>query len=363
MGRRTRTVETRYKVGMPDRPPDHPTVYCLIDGYAEIFRSFHAIRRPLYSPVTGEQTQAVLIFAQSLLKLLTALEPDYVVVALDPFGKTFRDELYKQYATGEEGPLLPETVPCGDGEPVVGAEPLVDGEPSAESTGELLPVQSYKGTRPATPDGLTAQIPRILELLELFQIPVIECPGMEADDVIATLTERILRDPAPGDAQIRIVSPDKDLEQLIVDGNRRVTLYSISSGVETDADAVMAKRGVTPAQIVDFLALTGDVVDNIPGVSGIGPRTAAKLLQRYGSLEGIRDSLPEVEERWRDRLRDGLLVQLPLSRRLITLERNADIRFDLEDGRVKEPLRQELETFFETLGFNRLRELFRQNEP
>ncbi|MBC7806721.1 MAG: hypothetical protein H7145_11270 [Akkermansiaceae bacterium] len=340
---------------MPDQTPDRTVTYCLIDGFAEIFRSFYAIRRPLYSPMTGEPTQAVLVFAQSLLKLLTTVKPDYIVVALDPFGKTFRDELYEQYEPATSTPPPAETGSVGEGS-IPG-----DSEPSTSTTvGEPPPIPGYKGTRRETPDSLTQQIPRILELLQLFQIPVIECPGMEADDVIATLTERILHHPEPRKLHVRIVSPDKDLEQLIVDGDRRVTLYNISTGVETNADAVIAKRGVTPAQIVDFLALTGDVVDNIPGVPGIGARTASKLLQRYGSVEGIRNSLPDIEVRWRDRLQDNLRVQIPLSRRLITLERNADIHFDLEDARVKEPLKQGLDSFFETLGFSRLRQQIQQ---
>lgn len=341
---------------MPDQSPNRPTTYCLIDGFAEIFRAFYAIRRPLYSPVTGEPTQAVLIFAQQLIKLLTTIKPDYVVVALDPFGKTFRDELYQQYPSVLSATVaLPEPEPCGDATLAPGEVPTVD------ATDDLLPVPSYKGTRKETPDSLTQQIPRILELLELFRIPVIECPGMEADDVIATLTERILHSPEPSELHVCIVSPDKDLEQLIVDGKRRVTLYSIASGVETDVKAVEEKRGVTPAQIVDFLALTGDTVDNIPGVPGIGARTAAKLLQRYGSLEGIRDHLSEVEVRWREKLQESLPVQLPISQQLITLERNADVRFDLEEARIKEPLGPELDAFFDTLGFTRLREQIRQN--
>lgn len=339
---------------MPDQSPDRPTTYCLIDGFAEIFRSFYAIRRTLYSPVTGEPTQAVLVFAQSLLKLLAATKPDYVLVALDPMGKTFRDELYREYTPGADADETPLPIPaCGEG-----ASERDDPATAGKIAEEVVPSAGYKGTRRETPDSLTQQIPRILELLQLFQIPVIECPGMEADDVIATLTERILGAADGRAVQVNIVSPDKDLEQLVVDGNRRVTLYDIASGAETDVAAVMAKRGVTPEQIVDFLALTGDIVDNIPGVAGIGPRTAAKLLQKFGSLDGIREHLPEVEERWRERLQASLETQLPISRRLITLERHADVRFDLEEARAKAPLADDLHAFFDTMGFTRLRRQF-----
>jgi DNA polymerase-1 len=347
---------------MPDQTRVRPTTYCLIDGFAEIFRAYYAIRRPLHSPVTGEPTQAVLVFAQQLIKMLTTLKPDYVVVALDPFGKTFRDELYQQYTPVVESlpiELEPELV-CSDGTvaPIGPESPAPEAEGTTE---EVAPLPSYKGTRKETPDALTQQIPRILELLELFRIPVIECPGMEADDVIATLTERIVSTPDSEARQVYIITADKDLEQLIADGDqRRVLLYSIGSGTETDAKAVEEKRGITPAQIVDYLALTGDVVDNIPGVPGIGEKTAAKLLQRFGSLQGIQEHIEEVEPRWRENLQASLPTQLPISQKLITLQKNADVRFNMEEARVKEPLRDELDAFCETLGLVRLREQIRR---
>src|SRR6476619_1891812 len=134
-----------------------PEVLYLIDGYAQIFRAYYAIRGGMRSPVTGEPTHAVFGFAGMLLKLLSQFHPHYVVVAVDVAGKTFRDELY----------------------------------------------DDYKGTRQATPEDLTAQVPRILEMTELFGIPVIGVPGLEADDVIATITHRLLSDPSCGDVQVR----------------------------------------------------------------------------------------------------------------------------------------------------------------
>ena len=331
---------------MIDEMHAEPETYYLIDGYAEIFRAYYAIRRPLYSPTTGEPTNAVLVFSQMLLKLLTELRPDHIVFALDAPGETFRDELHRQYtATVESVPASLETqiTPA-----------LV--EPSPEPPG-------YKGTRIATPDLLMQQVPRILELVRLCGIPVIACGGMEADDVIATLTTRIAKDVTESEQRprhIRIVSPDKDLEQLITDGDRcRVTLYDVRTGAETDVEAVRQKRGVGPERIVDYLALTGDAVDNIPGVPGIGPRTAAKLLTRYGTLDGIRDNLTEIEPRWREVLAQAMPLQLPLSRRLIELERNAGITFDPEQARVlKNMPTTELETFFEALGLMRLKQSF-----
>ncbi len=320
-----------------------PKTLYLIDGYAAIFRAYYAIRRPLYSPVTGEATQAVLVFTQLLLKLFKTLQPDYVAVALDAPGKSFRNALYSQYT------------------PVVEPEPSLEsshdsGEPVAatEEVPEPPPAPGYKGKRRATPSALFDQVPRILELLDLLGIPVISHPGLEADDVIATIAEKIAHSPNHADVAVRIVSPDKDFEQLVTEDNR-VSVMDINTGTELDAQGVNQKRGVSPGQVVDLLALTGDTVDNIPGVPGIGPRTAAKLLQRYGSLDGIQENLEQIEERWRGELEKAFAVQLPLSRRLITLERDADVAFDLEQARVRDLPHEDLIRFFEELGFTRLK--------
>ena len=321
-------------------PPE--TLY-LIDGYAAIFRAFYAIRNPLYSPVTGEPTQAVLVFAQMLLKLYAQMRPHYVAVALDAPGRTFRDDLYVQYTP------VPLVIPSA----LDGIEPAAP--VGGETTGDVLPAEDnvprYKGTRRATPDSLHLQLGRILELLDLLEVPVISRPGLEADDVIATLTDRVLADEAYPDLRVRIVSRDKDLEQLL---SRRATLFDVHTEAETDVAALWERRGVTPAQVVDLLTLTGDVVDNIPGVAGIGPKTAAKLLQQFGSLEGILANLDQVPQRWRESLEKARTF-LPLSRRLVTLERDPEIAFSLPSARARPLPAEKLLPFFEELGFSRLK--------
>src|SRR6478609_9055195 len=177
------------------------TLY-LIDGHAQIFRAYYAIRGGMRSPVTGEPTHAVFGFAGMLFKLLSQFQPHYVAVAVDTPGKTFRDDLFDQ----------------------------------------------YKGTREAAPDDLIVQIPRILEMTELFGIPVIGVPGLEADDVIGTITHRLLSDPSCSDLKIRIVSKDKDLEQLLGD---RVTLFDIHTDTTIDVAALWEGKGITPAQVID----------------------------------------------------------------------------------------------------------------
>jgi len=287
-----------------------PDTLYLIDGYAQIFRAYYAIRNGMRSAVTGEPTHAVFGFAGMLLKLLVTLEPHSVAVAVDLPGATFRDDLYSD----------------------------------------------YKGTREAMPDELQVQIPRVVELAEGFGIPVVGCPGLEADDVIATIVQRLLDDPACADLHIRIVSKDKDLEQLLCD---RVALYDIHTDTTCDEAALLANKGVTPAQVIDLLTLTGDTVDNVPGVEGIGPKTAAQLLQQFGSLDGILANLHQLKGKRRENL-EKARGHLELSRTLVTLRRDGDFAFDLDAARVGPPNARKLIPLFQQLGFHRYQEEIRR---
>ncbi len=278
------------------------TLY-LIDGYGQIFRAYYAIRTPMRSPNTGEPTGALFGFTGMLIKLLGGLRPDFVAVALDAPGKTFRDDLYP----------------------------------------------AYKGTRDDTPVDLIAQFPRVSELIELFDIPTIGKPGLEADDIIATIVQRVLDDPALADVQIRVVSKDKDLEQLICG---RVALYDIHTDTLIDEDALRENKGVRPDQVIDLLALTGDSVDNVPGVDGVGPKTASQLLQEYGSIEGIYANIESIKGKRRENL-EKAQAHLPLSRKLVTLVRDGEFPFDLEACRTHSIDPDRIIPFFRTLGFNR----------
>lgn len=350
----------------------------MVDGYFALFRAFYAIRHPLYSPVTGEATQAILVFAQMLLKLY-ALAPDYVVVAWDAPGKTFRDALFAEYAQFAAPEPLSQQMPPVEiaasvptttdaaSNPVAPAEnetapPATPAADAVVPPPVLLPpppVSSYKGTRRETPGSLHEQTPRILELLELFGIPVIGKPGLEADDIIATLTDRVLTNPAQSDLRVRIVSRDKDLEQLI---NNRVTLFDVHTGIETGEADLWNKRGITPAQVIDFLSLTGDVVDNIPGVAGIGPKTAAKLLQQFGSIDALLNAAPNIPDKVRENLEQARPL-LPVSRRLVTLEKNANIPFDWEAARTRPLPVDDLLKFCDALGFTTLKKQFLRHAP
>jgi DNA polymerase-1 len=280
-----------------------PETLYLIDGHAQIFRAYYAIRGGMRSPVTSEATHAVFGVTGMLLKLLSQMGPHYVAVAMDAPAATFRDEMFSD----------------------------------------------YKGTRDKTPDDLISQIPRVKEVVEGFGIPIVEQAGLEADDLIATIVQRVLDNPDYKDVNVRIVSKDKDLEQLLCD---RVTMFDIHTDTMIDAAALLENKGITPEQVIDYLALIGDAVDNVPGVEGIGPKTAAQLIQEFGSIEGIYENLDKIKGKKRENLekgRDGL----PLSRTLVTLKRDGEFEFSLNDARVCPPDLQKIMPLFQQLGFNR----------
>ncbi len=288
---------------MPESTPAAAQTLYIIDGHAQIFRAYYAIRGGLSSPVTGEPTQAVFGFAGMLIKLFSTFQPHYVIVAIDMPGKTFRDLLFDQ----------------------------------------------YKAQRAAPPSDLISQIPRILELTKLFGIPILGQEGAEADDIIATVVRRVCKDPLYGHLNLRVVSKDKDLEQLLCD---RVTLFDIHTDTTIDAAWLQANKGITPAQVVDLLALTGDTVDNVPGVAGIGPKTAALLIQEFGSIEGIYANLDKIKGKRRENLEAGRET-LPLSRQLVTLKDDLELDFSLERSKAGPIDAAGLERFFADLGMHR----------
>ena len=289
----------------PVAPED--TLY-LIDGHAQIFRAYHAIRGGMSSPVTGEATHAVFGFAGMLLKLITTFRPESVVMAIDMPGKTFRDELYS----------------------------------------------GYKAQRDPPPEDFYHQEQRIYEMTRLFKIPIVGVAGAEADDVIATLVQRVLDDPDQLNTNIRIVSRDKDLEQLI---GPRVSLFDIHKDQTIDQNRLESEKGIRPDQIVDMLALMGDTADNIKGVEGIGPKTAAKLICEYGSIEGILKNIDKIKGKRRDNI-EASQDRLSLNRSLVELKRDLTINIDLNNAKTTQINGPGLRKLFQTLGFRRhLRDL------
>jgi len=276
---------------------EHPRVV-IIDGTNSLYRAFFAI--PKLRAADGTPTNAAYGFVTMLRKLIREQAPDYLLVVFDARGENFRHRLY----------------------------------------------EAYKATRDAQPEDLSAQIPIVRELLLAHRIPILEVADFEADDVIATLVRR-----APEDAQIAIVSTDKDLMQLV--GGRVVLLDGIQER-RYDEQAVEARFGVPPSQLLDLRALAGDASDNIPGVRGIGAKGAAELIRQWGDLESLLAHAAEVPSK---RAREALLSQMEqarLSKRLATLRSDVPLPLELEAAALQEPDVPQLRTLFERLGFSRL---------
>jgi len=277
--------------------------FVIIDGNALIHRCYHALPKTLRSP-KGELTNAVFGFTGVLLGILEYEHPDYLAVAWDMKGPTFRDELYAD----------------------------------------------YKGTRAKTDDELIGQFPRTREVLEALSVPCFEKEGLEADDYLGIVTTE-LRKNHP-EIEVLIVTADKDALQLVGEG---VTVVAPVSGytkvIRYDREAVKAKMGVWPEQVPDFKGLSGDTSDNIPGVPGIGEKTAVKLLETWGSVEGIYKHIEEVEpERIRELMR-AHEAEAHLCKKLATIIREDGLTVDLNSCKVHNLEVENVRTLFAELGF------------
>ncbi len=288
-------------------PSSEPKVLYLIDGHAQFFRAYHAIRPgTMSSPVTREPTNMVFGFVGTLLKLLREHRPHYLAVVIDASGdkETFRSTIYPE----------------------------------------------YKAHRPEPPDDFRPQVARCLQVLQEMDIPIIAEEGVEADDVIATIARRAERGEF-NNVKVRIISRDKDLTQLVSD---RVELFDIHKDEVVTPESVFGVPGVTPAMVPDVLALMGDAVDNVPGVPGVGPKTAGQLIVQYGSLDNLLDHLDEIKGKRRENLEQSRdLVRL--SRRLVGLKEDCEAPFSLDAARF-DPAAIDLprvQATFRELGFNR----------
>jgi len=275
-----------------------PPRFYIIDSHGQLYASYYAIR-DLTSP-TGEPTNATYGFVGTLLKILREEKPEYLAACFDLPGPTHRHELFEQ----------------------------------------------YKAQRKPMPADLVVQIERAREVLRLMGIPAVESPGFEADDCIATLT----RQARAAGMEVVICSRDKDLEQLVGPG---VTMLDTKTFEHLDADGIMKRRGVRPEQMQDVLALMGDAADNIPGVPGIGDKTAVKLVAQYGSLEGVLAHVDEIKGKLGERLREHREDAIR-SHELVRLDANAPLAADLEACRTPAAMeRRPLVALFRSLGFNK----------
>lgn len=247
----------------------------LIDGSSYLFRAFHAL--PPLTNSKGEPTGAIHGVLNMLNKLIRETEPDRIAMVFDASGKTFRDDLYAE----------------------------------------------YKANRPPMPDELRSQIEPLHAIVEAMGIPLLKVKGVEADDVIGTLATLA----SANKMSALISTSDKDMAQLV---NANVTLVNTMSATTMDRDGVHEKFDVWPEQIIDWLALVGDSSDNIPGVPGVGPKTASKWLKKYGSVDEIKANAEEIGGKVGQNLRDNI-EQLDMSQTLATIACDVKLPVKLVD--------------------------------
>ena len=286
----------------------------IIDGYAILYRAHYAlIRNPLITSY-GFHTSALFGFTNQLIKIIKDENPDYLVCAFDSKEKTFRHKIYSD----------------------------------------------YKANRPEMPEELQKQIPHLWELLDGMNIPVLRKPGYEADDIIGTVTESVL------DKKIQsyIVSGDKDFMQLI---NDKVFLYTPGKRNSApdiyDKDGVIKKWGLPPEKIIDLLALMGDSSDNVPGVAGVGVKTAVKLLKEYDNIESVLDNAPKISNK---RVHNGLINgrdKAFLSKELVTIIKDVEVDTNVENFLLKSFDQEVLGKKFEELEFYALLKYLAIDEP
>ena len=268
----------------------------LIDGSSFLFRAYHAVP-PLSNP-KGEPTNAIYGVSNMLRKLINDYPTDYFTVVFDAPGKTFRNDLYDQ----------------------------------------------YKANRPPMPDDLRVQIAPLHELIKAMGLPLIMESGVEADDVLGALAQHA----AAQGFKVIISTGDKDMAQLVTD---QIILENTMSNTRMDRQGVIDKFGVTPEQIIDYLALMGDTSDNIPGVPKVGPKTAAKWLEQYQTLDNLMANADKITGKIGENLRASL-DQLPLAKQLTTIKCDLNLPYGMEDLKKQAINKAELTDILNQLGFS-----------
>jgi DNA polymerase I len=279
----------------------------IVDSNALLHRSFHAL--PPLTNKAGQETGAVYGYLLTLFKAINDLKANYIVACFDTKMPTFRHEMF----------------------------------------------EGYKAQRPVTPSGIISQIPITKEVLDTFKIPVFSKEGVEADDLIATICELTKNEK---NLEVYIVSGDLDNLQLV---NENVKVYTMGKGIRDtviyDINKVEERFGVKPEQMVDFKALIGDPSDNIPGVAGIGKKTAAEIIQKYDNIKNLYEELstdtavlkPKVKEMLKLNKESALM-----SRELSQMKKDVDIDFKLEDCKFGDFDKKIVEEKFLQLEFNSL---------
>jgi DNA polymerase-1 len=281
---------------------DTPQRLFLIDGSGYIYRAYFAIRH--LSNSKGVATNAVYGFVNMLLKVVREQQPDHLAVIFDSKGPTFRHQLYPE----------------------------------------------YKANRAAMPEDLVPQVPVIKEVVRAFNMPAIELPGVEADDIIATLARRF----AAKGLDVTVVTGDKDLMQVVAE---RIRLLDTMKDQVCGLEEVAARFGGTPQQVIEVQALAGDSSDNVPGVPGIGEKTAVELIREFGSVDNLLANLDRVKGKRRENL-ETYAEQARLSKQLVTLRDNVPLELDYASFALSPPDRQALTKLFKELEFHKLLQEF-----
>lgn len=267
----------------------------LVDGSSYLYRAFHAL--PSLTTKDGRPTGAVRGVISMLKRILNDYRPSHIAVVFDAKGKTFRDDMFEE----------------------------------------------YKATRPPMPDDLRAQIEPLHKMVKALGLPMIIEPGVEADDVIGTLSTQASEKGIP----VVISTGDKDMAQLV---DENVMLINTMSGEQLDPEGVEKKFGVPPEKIIDYLTLMGDKVDNIPGVDKVGPKTAVKWIQQWGGFDEIVEHADEIKGKVGDNLRDAL-DRLPLSRDLVTIKRDVPLKESFDDLKINPADTEQLKSQYDDLEF------------
>jgi DNA polymerase I len=281
---------------------DRKTIY-LLDGSSYIHRAYHAIRN--LQNAKGFPTNAIFGFTKMILKLLSDKKPERLAIVFDMKGPTFRHEIY----------------------------------------------EAYKANRPPMPEDMVVQLPFIRKVVKNLGIAILQKSGYEADDIIGTLAR-------VGESEgfnVVVISGDKDFRQLM---GPRISMWDTMKDKITDYDSLKAAYGFEPEKFIDVMGLSGDSSDNIPGVRGVGEKTAVSLVQEFGSFEGVFENLGDIKKK---KLKENLGVSRDvalLSRKLVTIDRFVPISTDLDDLKVGEPSREALADIFRDLEFRDLWDRF-----
>jgi DNA polymerase I len=277
----------------------------LVDAMAHVYRAFFAPMNRMNAP-SGIPTKVPFLFNNILRRILKDYQPDYVGIVFDTTKPTFRDKLFEQ----------------------------------------------YKAKRAPMPDELSQQLPYVRRLCEALRLPILEYDGYEADDVLGALAKQATKQ----NVEVLLVTNDKDMMQLVGDGIRvlRAGTGGLKNDVIVDAARVREILGVTPEQVVDYMALMGDSIDNIPGARGIGEKGAAELIQKYSNVENALDHAAEVpNKRYREALQQQR-EQVLLSKQLAKISSDVPIELDLHNLERREPDLTLLSALYRELGFNSL---------